>query len=552
MPLLLLLGCLLSAVGGCASAAPKFPLASRGTTLRAVANADAPHPVSATRLVSAEAIQARNASAPAAVQAVPPRSGHSEATAAPATPPPSSVEPLATPRQPYAIDLPTALRLADAQNTEISLAQERIEEALAQLEQADLLLVPTLSAGASYHKHDGRIQETDGTVLEASRSSGYAGLGAGALGAGPILVPGVRLQTDLADAIFLPLVGRQTVRAREAQSRAVRNSVLLEVVVAYEELLRAYGARAIARESLENAADLAHLTEQYARTGEGLQSDAERAAVEQAVREQQGERASEEAAVRSAQLVELLRLDPLVQLEPIDPAIAPLHLVPGDRPLAELIATALENRPELEQNRALVQAACGRLRQAKYGPLLPTLVLNYSVGEFGGGPATTIGNSSDRSDLDAMAYWDIKNLGLGDRALTRERRSQYRQAQTAETAALDRIASEVTQANAQVASRRKRVDLAEAAVTRALNSVRLNRARIYEKQGLPIEALQSIESLASSRQEYLDAVIDYNQAQFRLYTALGQPALDTAPTTPVITVPRTPEPNESGSDMDEP
>jgi outer membrane protein TolC len=429
----------------------------------------------------------------------------------------------------YPIDLPTALRLANAQNTQIAHAQERIAEAEAQLDQARVLLLPSLNAGASYNHHDGRIQETSGTVVEASRSDGYAGLGAGAIGAGTVIVPGVSVRSDLADAIFLPLAARQGVRAREAESRAVLNNVLLDVVVAYQELLRAKAAVAIAQESYENAAELARVTENYAKAGEGLQSDAERAAVERSLRERELEAARETLQVRSAQLAELLRLDPQVELDPIDASVVPVSLVGEDRPLADLISTALQNRPELEQSRALVQLACERLCQAKYGPLLPSVVLGYSVGGFGGGPGSSLVNTSDRSDFDAMLYWQLRNLGAGDRARTDERRSQYRQAQTVEVAVMDRVSSEVSQAYAQVKSRRKQIAIAEGAVGRALKSFQLNRSRIFEKQGLPIEVLQAIQSLAATRREYLAAVIDYNEAQFRLYTTLGQPASQATP-----------------------
>jgi outer membrane protein TolC len=80
-----------------------------------------------------------------------------------------------------------------------------------------------------------------------------------------------------------------------------------------------------------------------------------------------------------------------------------------------------------------------------------------------------------------------------------------------------------------VVSRKKQIAIAAGAVERALGSYRLNRARIHEKQGLPIETLQAIQSLAATRRNYLDAVIDYNQAQFRLYTALGEPARQASP-----------------------
>ena len=94
------------------------------------------------------------------------------------------------PLERYPIDLPSALRLARAQNYQIALARERITEALARLEQTQILLLPSLTIGASYHQHEGRIQETNGNILEVSRNSGYAGLGAGAVGAGGVQAPG--------------------------------------------------------------------------------------------------------------------------------------------------------------------------------------------------------------------------------------------------------------------------------------------------------------------------------------------------------------------------
>ena len=41
----------------------------------------------------------------------------------------------------------------------------------------------------------------------------------------------------------------------------------------------------------------------------------------------------------------------------------------------------------------------------------------------------------------------------------------------------------------------------------------------------PIEVLQPIQALAQARADYLNAVLAYNRAQFRLYRAIGQPPL---------------------------
>ncbi len=67
---------------------------------------------------------------------------------------------------PYRIDLSTALRLADADNTQIALAKERIKQAEAELTLAQVLILPDFSAGASYNHHDGPLQETNGNILD--------------------------------------------------------------------------------------------------------------------------------------------------------------------------------------------------------------------------------------------------------------------------------------------------------------------------------------------------------------------------------------------------
>ncbi len=44
---------------------------------------------------------------------------------------------------------------------------------------------------------------------------------------------------------------------------------------------------------------------------------------------------------------------------------------------------------------------------------------------------------------------------------------------------------------------------------------------------LPIELLNSFDLLANARVEYVDAIVDYNRAQFAMYVALGQPPANT-------------------------
>ena len=47
--------------------------------------------------------------------------------------------------------------------------------------------------------------------------------------------------------------------------------------------------------------------------------------------------------------------------------------------------------------------------------------------------------------------------------------------------------------------------------------------RIRGAEGLPIETLQAIQSVATARRSYLATVTNYNRAQFQLLRAVGQP-----------------------------
>ncbi|HVW02557.1 MAG TPA: TolC family protein, partial [Planctomycetaceae bacterium] len=153
----------------------------------------------------------------------------------------------------------------------------------------------------------------------------------------------------------------------------------------------------------------------------------------------------------------------------------------------------------------------------------PSVLMGLSYGGFGGGFGSNISNFNNRMDADAIAYWELRNLGRGDQAARGESRSRLEQARYREIMTLDRVAREVVEAQTQVQARRKQIEIAREAIQSALNSHSRNLQRIENGKGLPIEVLQSIQALTQARREYLRAVIDYNRAQFGLHWALGAP-----------------------------
>jgi outer membrane protein TolC len=327
----------------------------------------------------------------------------------------------------------------------------------------------------------------------------------------------------LVDVLFEPLAARQVVQAAAADQAATFNDTLLAVSLAYLDLARAQHLRTVAEEAVRNAEELAGLTADFARAGQGLQADAGRAQVELGARRRNVLRAEEAVAVASAELARLLRLDPSVRLQAVDQQPMPLELVAEQVPLPQLIDQAIAGRPEVARSEAVVGETSARLQQERWRPWTPHLHAGFSTGGFGGGQSSAVKNFSDRTDFDAAAVWEWQNLGFGNRAQQREQDSLHRQAFLAADQTRDLVATEVTQAYERLQSRHRQIEVARPQVQLAREALRQNLEGIRGGVLRPIEIQQALGALAAARQQYLDAVTDYNRAQLEMLRSLGTP-----------------------------
>ncbi len=417
-------------------------------------------------------------------------------------------------------------------NPEVGFANQRYAEAYAQLIAARALWLPAINAGLGWNNHAGPLQASNGSVSEVSRSSLTAGLGVQTIGAGSPVVPGLFANFHSAEAIFQPRIANRAAAARDAAVRTTINDLLLDTALAYLELLRAHQSRAIAVDIREHAERLATATADFAKSGAGNEADADRAATELSIRQNDVVRAEEEIQVASARVVELLNDDPRFELVPLEPAIAPVELVPLDAPLQTLLPTGLQRRPELSEAQNLVGEAVHRMAMEKMSPWLPNVLMGTSYAAFGGGEGSQINNTAGRFDLDAITYWQVRGLGVGEYAARKEARAQYDQTRMQQIRVMNLVSREIVEAHAQVLARHRQIGIAEQAVKRATDSFERNWLRVRDLEGLPIETLQSIQALDQARREYLRALVDYNAAQFRLQRALGWP-IDLASAPPV-------------------
>ena len=216
------------------------------------------------------------------------------------------------------IDLAGALRLAGARDLDIAIARQQVWRAIADLQQARALWLPSLFLGPTWYRLDGKVQSITGQVITTSRSSLFlGGLAASANsyaatppGSGFPPLTGLSSVLRFSDAILEPRAANRMVAASQADVQTATNNAVLAAAEAYFDLLLASGLLAIEREAAVNARSLAEITASYARSGVGLEADHQRTLTELDHRRGNIEDAVGQLEVASANLVNLLVLDP--------------------------------------------------------------------------------------------------------------------------------------------------------------------------------------------------------------------------------------------------
>jgi hypothetical protein len=192
-----------------------------------------------------------------------------------------------------------------------------------------------------------------------------------------------------------------------------------------------------------------------------------------------------------------------------------------------------------------VQASLTNIRKEKLRPFLPILMLNgfqtpYEQLQFGAngiGRNGTMNNWSARDDIAPGMMFQFESMGMGNAAMVKWMRGEASAAMVQLFRAQDMVAADVTRSQARLQSAAARVAQAE----RELRGALINYAGVIEGLGQtkrfgnllqevfrPQEAVFSLNLLKLAYDHYWVTVAEYNQAQFRLYHALGYPARELA------------------------
>jgi outer membrane protein TolC len=428
----------------------------------------------------------------------------------------------------FPINLATALRLSDARPIMVAAAQASVWVAEAQLTRARVLWVPTLNIGFDYIRHDGGGPDFNKGIMTAPSVNFFYG-GAGAI-----------QNVAMTDAIFQPLAARQNLNARHWDIQTAKNDALMATAMAYFTVHQSRGQYAGALYCIERGHDL---IERIAALSRDLvpRVEVDRARNLVADLEQQSVQARQEWRVQSANLTQVLRLDPRAVLVPLEHDHLQITLIEPGRELDDLIPIGLTDRPELAAHQAMVQQVIATLRREKMRPLLPSILLNgfqtpnelIQAGIFGLGPNNSLNQWTGRLDFSAQPLWQLEGFGLGNLARIKEQRGEESRAIIELFKTQDMVAADVTRAHARLQSAALRVIQADRSLRTGIITFNGNYEGLQQTTRFgdvlvlvnrPQEAVFALQLMKLAFDEYYTTVADYNRAQFELFHAMGYPA----------------------------
>lgn len=407
------------------------------------------------------------------------------------------------------IDLPTVLKLAGAQNLDVQIAEQKLNEARALESSATWQLLPTISPGIAYRGHTGRTQTVTGPVQDVDKES----LSAGAT---------VGIQLDLGEGIYRRLVAKQIAVAAGHQLEAQRQQTVLQATQAYFDLCRAQLAVGLQEEAVRIARDYRAQVAAGVQAGIAYKGDEHRAAAQLSRTEARLQQAQDALRAESTRLAQILRLPLTVPLRADAEQPSVLLFADKDIPLDQLIQQAVRKRPEIAENQALVDAAQSNLDGANYAPLFPTLGAQYFAGGLGGSTGSSRRDYASSTDTLVTLSWKIGAGGLFDSSRKHAAEAQDNQSRLRASRTRDSVVRQVIDARSSVEHLRAQIDFLKQGVLSSEAGLKLALSRRDFSVGAVLETVQSQQDVVQAKLDYLQAVEELNKAQYRLRAAVGE------------------------------
>ncbi len=433
------------------------------------------------------------------------------------------VEPMFT--EMLAIDLPSVVRVAAAQNFDIRAAQQAVIASRGSVESAVGAAFPALVPTALFESAQGTVRATEGTLVGVGFNT---------------FQPSIAIQwlINPGRVIYDIVAAKKRLSASEHEEEAVVIETLRAAVVQFYDIVLAQARISAAHQGVVESEELLRINRLRTQTGTGVLADELRAKARLAQRRQDLITEMSAFYEASVTLAVTLHLDSSVTLVPKLDRLPPIKLVRDDIEIEELLAIAMNFRPDLEGVKALVEAAAARTGSTWWGAFGPQFSASYQYGGITGNaqnaePIVGVNGPelvdqtyslSHQQLADASVEWRLSLSAFGNMKTAKAYESQ---AEIEALRLMDRVAAQVVTAAQVSRANAKLIGLARQQVDAAAEALRLSQANLEAGSMTTLDVLQAQDAVNQARVRHAAAVVRYNQAQVNLLASLGLLELET-------------------------
>ena len=409
-------------------------------------------------------------------------------------------------RQLLAIDLPTVIRVANAQNLDIERARQQVEANRGRYESNVEAIFPVIAPSIAYNHFQGVGQNANGTLTPPVHFDN--------------LLPGISIQWVLNPGmvVYDIIASKRRLAASAQQEQSVALDTNRAAAVQYYDLALAQAQLQVAQQAVTQAQELLRITQLQVKAGTGLPADEVRAEAQLAGFQQDVVIALNNFYQASVVLTLTLHLDPVVTLVPAVRQLKQVTLVREDLAIDQLLSTAVKYRPDLTALRSLMLAAQADTGATVWGGIGPQLQAGYTADAIRtNGTAQHFGWKDQQKAgvgasfaLSASTFGNLKTAQANERSAAVDVQRQ-----------LDLVRAAVVAAQQNSVTNAKLIPVAKQQLDSAQEALRLTQANLQAGTALVIDVLQAQNTEDEARLRYVTAVVRYNQSQVNLLAAMG-------------------------------
>lgn len=402
------------------------------------------------------------------------------------------------------VNLETVLKLAGADNLTIKEYELKYQQSLAEQSKAKEWWLPAIYFGTTTHYLNGAAMNTDGQIFHpVNRNNLWAGIGLSA-------------EWDFGKGIYGTLAAKQKADAMKYQSQAERNQAILKAIEAYYDM-QVEQLKYAALQQLVNQSD--SLTQQIKiQVDAGLRYQSEYLLAQSNYNHLKISllQSKVEWQKKSAELANLLNMDGGVLLASSDDVIIPLKLSVNIPDTTQQKAV-FGKRPEYLNLQSNLFSLQTQRKSFTTGLLMPKLKIGTEDALFG----KVVSPYYNTYQLNAALVWQ---LPLGRFVYNGDLKKQdanilIQQNQMEQFK--NQVQQELNKGIAQLQSSEEQMKIASEALKLSVEALQQSMERQKLGTAKPFEVFQAQQFYMQAQVDYLQAVSEYNKAQYLLLIVTG-------------------------------